>query len=53
MEIKNIENQNDFKVKEDPDKALKIDETGLIQALDGKVITVGEQKMIWEADFIL
>lgn len=24
--------------------ALKIDETGLIQALDGKVITVGEQK---------
>jgi len=42
--LKNIENQNDFKVKEDPEKALKIDETGLIQALDGKVITVGEQK---------
>ncbi|RGT12131.1 hypothetical protein [Dorea formicigenerans] len=42
--LKNIENQNDFKVKDDPNKALKIDETGLIQALAGKVITVGEQK---------
>ena len=41
--LKNIENQNDFKVKDDPNKALKIDETGLIQALAGKVITVGEE----------
>lgn len=43
-ELESMKDQNDFKSEENPDKALNMDENGLIQALKGYVISVGEKK---------